>query len=287
MTSSSIVLQLVYCTLLALLGIPSNAITIRVVAKRRRKTSTQIFMLVLAITDLFVCIIAPLTWFIFAAIGKVYTDNLCIVLNVSSTVSLMQSLLIGMMIALDRYLLVCRPFSKYITGRRAIVMSITCLAASILLSLPMSAAKMMTFDHGVFRCEILVKPSSGPPSTISRKLGVLSTGENDCCMSNQDVVAKVESSNSISPCERRVTNMMLVITTVFVLTWLPTIVVYIIPASNLVLIASRNKALYLFFYFLGVTIYISNAINPFVYVLMNPSFRKEVLIELRCRCNWK
>lgn len=87
----------------------------------------------------------------------------------------------------------------------------------------------------------------------------------------------------LTPADRQATNMMLVITAVFVITWIPAIVATIVPATVLVEIASRNSHLYLFVVFLKHTVYISNAVNPLVYGFMNNRFRKECLNELRCR----
>ncbi|XP_030848347.1 uncharacterized protein LOC115926885 [Strongylocentrotus purpuratus] len=87
----------------------------------------------------------------------------------------------------------------------------------------------------------------------------------------------------LTPADRQATNMMLVITAVFVITWIPAIVATMVPATVLVEIASRNNHLYLFVVFLKHTVYISNAVNPLVYGFMNTRFRKECLNELSCR----
>lgn len=425
----TVILSLIFFSLLAFFGIPLNAVTLRVMVKRRRKTSTQIFIIVLAMTDLFVCVSMPLLWFIFTPTNMFFTDISCKTITFVSIVSLFQSFFIGATIALDRYFLICRPHSRFMTTRRGIAITMACFVISLISAFVMSYyTKAELHDNDVFKCtvpkgyiglvletilisvivvcgglivvlywrvyralrrqrRIRVENDLNIPSnhgqhgefsmthqdstrtdietaswknteTTRIKTAVTSPSEKVATSLNSengsemnrfgalesqrhddvdnvihesistleiDTVHDVGTSRAqlppnlqataqntkspsksnvgviltrhqnahigdaarppigLTPADRQATNMMLVITAVFVITWLPAIVATIVPATALVKIASRNSHLYLFVVFLKHTVYISNAVNPLVYGFMNTRFRKECLDVLRCR----
>eukprot|EP00057_Strongylocentrotus_purpuratus_P022543 XP_011677017.1 PREDICTED: gastrin/cholecystokinin type B receptor-like [Strongylocentrotus purpuratus] len=422
----TVILSLIFFSFLACFGIPLNAVTLRVMVKRRRKTSTQIFIIVLAMTDLFVCVSMPLLWFIFTPTNMFLTDISCITITFVSIVSLFQSFFIGATIALDRYFLICRPHSRFMTTRRGIAITVACFLISLVLAFVMSYyTKAKLHDHDVFQCtvpngyiglaletimiavivvcgglivvlywrvyralrqqrRIRVENDLNIPSnhgqngefsmthkdstrtdietaslkntettriktavtSLSKKVATSLKSENGTeigrCGALEskrhddvenvihesistleiDTVHDVGTSRArlppnlqaatdspsksnvgivltrhqnahigdaarppirLTPADRQATNMMLVITAVFVITWIPAIVATMVPATVLVEIASRNNHLYLFVVFLKHTVYISNAVNPLVYGFMNTRFRKECLNELSCR----
>ncbi|XP_011661506.2 uncharacterized protein LOC105437029 [Strongylocentrotus purpuratus] len=408
--------------------------------KRRRRTSTQTFIIILACFDLFLCVFAFI-----AVIGLSITDEIfslksCRGVYSICIVSVMQSLLVMTAIAADRYSTVCYPHRKRLTTRSTCLVAGVCLAISTMfattiginvravqasygdlvhrcymapdswgisfkkgmiglaalcivavillylmvywklrkhrrvqaglgsnlvqgdstrtkqcLSVPQS--RMKSQDVGVGETERTVLDQREKPSCAGKVATVSSTVHGKCqdkrvileasfieqressqlpttmpkmkqnLIYNEgnindrnqlsdsiarQLVKSPEANNavpsfkldkrhkgnglegirvgSISRSERQATNMMLVVTIILVVSWCPSIVSFATSNQDLVHVAKSKPALYVVIYLLKFTVFISNAINPFVYTFMNKRFREESWQELRrccCLLRWQ
>lgn len=428
--------MLVFFNLLFLLGVPGNLLTIRIMTKRRRKTSTQTFIIILACFDLFVCVFAFI-----AVIGLSITDEIfslksCRGVYSICIVSIMQSLLVMTAIAADRYSIVCYPHRKRMTTRSTYLVAGGCLAISTMFATTIginTRAVQASDGDLVHRCYMApdswgisfkkgmiglaalcivavillylmvywklrkhrrvqaglgsnleqddsssTKQCFSVPQSRTKPQDVLGVGETErtvldqrekpSCAGNVATVSstvhgkcqdkrvileasfieQMESSQlptemptikqnliynegnendgnqlsdsiarqlvktpkgnnavpsfkldkrpsgnglegirgvgSISRSERQATNMMLVVTVILVVSWCPSIVSFATPDQDLVYIAKSKPVLYVVIYLLKFTVFIGNAINPFVYTFMNKRFREESWQELRRCC---
>ncbi|XP_054765621.2 uncharacterized protein LOC129272506 [Lytechinus pictus] len=151
----TVIISLTFFSILAFFGIPLNTVTLRVMLKRRRKTSTQIFIIILAITDLFVCIVTPMLWYILVPTNMFFTDVSCMTITFIAVFSLHQSIFIGATIALDRYFLICRPYSQFMTKKRVIAIMVACLIFSFILAFLIAYySKARLYENNVFKCDL-------------------------------------------------------------------------------------------------------------------------------------
>ncbi|XP_041477385.1 uncharacterized protein LOC121425406 [Lytechinus variegatus] len=151
----TVIISLTFFSILAFFGIPLNAVTIRVILKRRRKTSTQIFIIILAMTDLFVCIVTPMLWYILVLTDMFFTDISCMTITFIAAFSLLQSIFIGATIALDRYFLICRPYSQFMTKKRVIAIMVACLIFSFILAFLVAYhSKARLYKNNAFKCDL-------------------------------------------------------------------------------------------------------------------------------------
>nr|XP_054765621.1 uncharacterized protein LOC129272506 [Lytechinus pictus] len=151
----TVIISLTFFSILAFFGIPLNAVTLRVMLKRRRKTSTQIFIIILAMTDLFVCIVTPMLWYILVPTNMFFTDVSCMTITFIAVFSLHQSIFIGATIALDRYFLICRPYSQFMTKKRVIAIMVACLIFSFILAFLIAYySKARLYENNAFKCDL-------------------------------------------------------------------------------------------------------------------------------------
>ena len=122
--------------LVFVLGVPGNALIIRVFAKKRRKTSTHVFILGLAIADLYVCITtaAMIAYWFFEY--NIESPWMCQGGYYSIVLGVYYSLFVTTVIAVERYYAVCKPHDKIVTPFRARVAMILSVVAAAVVSAP-------------------------------------------------------------------------------------------------------------------------------------------------------
>lgn len=119
-----------------LLGVPGNALIIRVFAKKQRKSSTHIFILGLAIADLYVCLATAALvayWFFEYSIDNPWV---CQGGYFSIVLGVYFSLFVTTVIAVERYYAVCRPLDKVVTPFRARLAMFLSVLAAVIVSAP-------------------------------------------------------------------------------------------------------------------------------------------------------
>ena len=122
--------------LIFLLGVPGNALIIRVFAKKQRKSSTHIFILGLAIADFYVCLTTAALiayWFFEYDISSPWV---CQGGYYSLVLGVYYSLFVTTVIAVERYYAVCKPHEKIVTPFRARVAVVLSVVAAAFVSAP-------------------------------------------------------------------------------------------------------------------------------------------------------
>ena len=130
--------QLSY-NIVLLIGIPGNLIIMKVYSVKSPRSSAHIFIIGLAIADLFVSLLRP--FYIVLSIPSLtylpHTNTaLCRIPRFISTVSVYSSVFLTSAVAIDRYYCVCRPHERKMTPYRAKLMVSACLILSLIVSLP-------------------------------------------------------------------------------------------------------------------------------------------------------
>lgn len=119
-SSMELIATLAILSVVSLVGIIGNALVIFVYAQKNDKQTATLFILILASTDLVVClVIVPFTIFLEAAYWHLSVDFLCKSYFVMSTTNTIFGSVLISAIAVDRYLCICHPFSRIMTVPRA------------------------------------------------------------------------------------------------------------------------------------------------------------------------
>nr|XP_054766929.1 uncharacterized protein LOC129274098 [Lytechinus pictus] len=154
---------LVFFILVFLLGVPGNILTIRIKTKRRRKTSTQTFIIILACADLFLCVFAST-----AVVGLSITDELfsakaCRGVYTICVASVVQSLLMMTSIAADRCAIMCFPHRKRLDTKYTCLVAGGCLVISTMFAITIGLnTTVQSYGGLVHRCYV-VSGSWGMP----------------------------------------------------------------------------------------------------------------------------
>ena len=159
--------QVVYNTLL-LVGIPGNLIIMKVYYDKSPRCSAHIFIISLAIADLLVSLLRPLSIYVNVPENAHLMNSseaLCRALRIITVVSMYTSVFLTTAVAFDRYYCVCRPHDRKMTPFRAKIMVILSFILSILVSIP------NWFSHGIVKTPIgtVCTRLSGPVLTVIQK----------------------------------------------------------------------------------------------------------------------
>lgn len=113
----AIIVVIVMLALFSLAGTIGNALVIYVYSRKREKTTTTIFILTLAGTDFFTClIIIPYTIAVEYVAKKIKYDSACKIYQFLITSNVPFSAFIMVVIAFDRYLKICRPWNHILNA---------------------------------------------------------------------------------------------------------------------------------------------------------------------------
>ena len=128
---------IVFLIFIAITGIPGNLLIIGVFGskKKTKKTSTDVFIIGLAITDMTFCLITPLNIYLLITKYDIQSLPLCFAGFFSTYFSVYNSMLMCLAIAFDRYLAISRPHKKLLTPVKATFIVVTCMVASTLINL--------------------------------------------------------------------------------------------------------------------------------------------------------
>ena len=125
----------IFLFLIAVAGIPGNLLIIGVFGSKKKKTSTDVFIIGLAITDLTFCLISPLNIYLLIKEDEIQSLSLCFAGFFSMYYSTYDSILLCLAIAFDRYFAISRPHQKLFTPLKATMIVVTCMLASTLINL--------------------------------------------------------------------------------------------------------------------------------------------------------
>ena len=124
-----------FLLLIAITGIPGNLLIIGTFGCKKKKTSTDVFIIGLAITDVTFCLISPLNIYLLIKKDDVQNLTLCFAGFFSMYFSVYNSILLCLAIAFDRYFAISRPHKKLFTPIKATLIVVTCMVASALINL--------------------------------------------------------------------------------------------------------------------------------------------------------
>ena len=119
----------VFVTIMMILGTVGNILVIYVYRKRFRKTSSNYFIVSMAIFDLLACLIGmPTELYDLRNSYTFYSSTVCKVFRYTSSVTVYGSVIILIEIAVDRYFKICHPLMII----EIIKIKIMCIAAGVL-----------------------------------------------------------------------------------------------------------------------------------------------------------
>lgn len=123
-----------YLMTFSLAGSVGNAFVIYIFSRKREKSTTTLFILVLAMTDFFTClVIIPFTIYYEVMEKRVNSNVQCKVYQFLITTNIPFSAFIMVLIAFDRYFKICRPWNQCLNIRmsKKIVIAVLLFALSL------------------------------------------------------------------------------------------------------------------------------------------------------------
>lgn len=134
-----------YLMTFSLAGSVGNAFVIYIFSRKREKSTTTVFILVLAMTDFFTClVIIPFTIYYEVMAKKINSNVQCKVYMFFITSNIPFSAFIMVLIAFDRYFKICRPWNQCLDIR----MSKKIVIAVLIFALSLGIIPSLT--HGVY-----------------------------------------------------------------------------------------------------------------------------------------
>ncbi|KAJ8033393.1 Rhodopsin, GQ-coupled [Holothuria leucospilota] len=140
----------IFIVVIAVVGVPSNILVIKVYFRRAKTSSTFVFISFMAISDLVRCGVMPLE---IGAILSTVTDTkqkLCESKFFTSVTLAMLSLLTTAVVGFDRYMAVCWPHTKRLNVYKSLILSTTCLSVFIILSAILTFGAGMSSEENEF-----------------------------------------------------------------------------------------------------------------------------------------
>ncbi|XP_071476452.1 uncharacterized protein [Diadema antillarum] len=129
-----------YQVVLFVIGVPGNALIILTYGKRRSQSGNCVFLVALALADIGVCLMAPVVIvhyvYYYNSPGNVfckfryYTNHGLIYVSRFLTIA----------VAVERYLAVCKPFSKRLGPRGAAIVALICVPLGYTMTIPIALA---------------------------------------------------------------------------------------------------------------------------------------------------
>lgn len=134
-----------YLMTFSLAGSVGNAFVIYIFSRKREKSTTTVFILVLAMTDFFTClVIIPFTIYYEVMAKRINNNVQCKVYMFLITSNIPFSAFIMVLIAFDRYFKICRPWNQCLDIR----MSKKIVIAVLIFALSLGIIPSLT--HGVY-----------------------------------------------------------------------------------------------------------------------------------------
>ena len=116
----AIIVVICMLVIFSIAGTVGNALVIYVYSRKREKATTTIFILTLAGTDFFTClIIIPYTIVVEYVAKRIQYDSACKIYQFLITSNVPFSAFIMVIIAFDRYLKICRPWNHTLDAKMA------------------------------------------------------------------------------------------------------------------------------------------------------------------------
>ena len=140
-----VVFQIVFYVCVIVLGIPGNGLILRVYWTKsgtgvgtNNNTSTFTFVKALAVSDLIVCLFRFRNLaYLHAALTDKPVSSAILYLEIPDKIAICFTVVVTGVIAFDRYDCVCRPYSRLLNHRRALVAAVGCGVFVIVANAPL------------------------------------------------------------------------------------------------------------------------------------------------------
>ncbi|XP_063965827.1 gastrin/cholecystokinin type B receptor-like [Lytechinus pictus] len=128
--------NLTYYLAIVVFGCPGNAVIVQAYAWKKRKTSTDIFIMAQGMVDFIACVFTPTT-LIRSTFRSLITVSVCRFASLAGNATALASLLMTAVISIDRYTAVCRPLRRRVTTTWvSISVAIACVVISSAITIP-------------------------------------------------------------------------------------------------------------------------------------------------------
>ena len=279
--------------LIVLFVFVGNCLTLLVMLlNRRMRTIPNMFVASLAVSDLLIGVnIGPLSIAALVTSHWPFKDTTCKFQGSLAFTLCFASIHTLVLMAVNRYYRIVKPtkYRRYFTKKKTLIMILVSWFYSVCAPLiyVLSESKMALFHPSKFLCFIRIQDTAflacclllyiGIPTCviIFSYLRIFTTVRHH----NSNLHRPGNPISSVNVEEVKVARTILVIVLFFNLCWIP-----ILTIDFLDTIFQRwifPPEAYMAYTFLAT---ISSALNPFIYGVLNKSFRKNYLNVLRCRC---
>lgn len=130
------IILLLYLGAIFLIGVPGIILVLRVYFKRAKSSGTFVFISFVAIADLIVCLSTPLPAIFVATAANHPRRIICKTQTGIFVACSVLSLVSSAVVAFDRYVAVCRPYSKRLSVRTSLILSMECFMISLICGVP-------------------------------------------------------------------------------------------------------------------------------------------------------
>lgn len=128
----------IYLILLMITGVVGNTIVLYIYKFMFKRSTSRIFILSLATFDLITCLLGMPYHILDMIYPYLFVwDTVCRVLSFALTFTILASIFILDLIAIDRYRKICRPFEKQLSGMGSKIMSWVTVLIAIISAIPM------------------------------------------------------------------------------------------------------------------------------------------------------
>ena len=250
------------------------------------KYSMGILMLTLAVCDTVLNLICLIRYIIYFLVdGKYFDANMIVtVVNLLRLIFSCLSILLMLAFSLNRYALVCKPFSHHrITSRKSTIIQIIILAViAVIASIPRFLFYSFRMTSRIFKICAIIRTVMiyFIPPIITLVLTILVIIE---LKRSHGALGASSVSTGARQGERNITRSMVVTIMAFVLLVFPSGIIYfgsLIISKNVISL----KTFYLTYRTLLLFYYTNHSINIFIYTLFLPKFRSTLFGIFKCNC---
>ena len=255
----------------------------------RLRTTTNLYIIALAVTDLLSAIfVMPIGIGVLITGEWMFGEAICQLHAFFSLFVIFTSPVTMGLTAVNRYVRICRSTQQYdrlFSAKKSLLLlaivwfSVVCYAAVPRLA----GLQAYEFVPGYAQCTVAHLSETGKTIHYCIVLIFFFLTPLIATLFSYIRVAKVirqhniNASSSISSNEIKISKSLFAVVFAFMICWIPFWIIVVLRRFKLVATMPRSVELLCLFFF-----YLSNAINPFIYAGMNPVFRKEFRNLLCC-----
>ncbi|KAJ8044786.1 Apelin receptor [Holothuria leucospilota] len=286
-------LDLTFLIMFVLVGSFGNILVIAVYVKnlRRKQSTANHFLCSLALTDLTVCMALVPTHIYMEVVMMTRQINYleCKITMVFWLQTLLCSSWILVGISVDRYYSLCKPFDMAIQMKLVKRILFCIWLFSVLVALP----AMVYYDgpgcsyipqQGTYLRILLVLWNSTLTLFLPITIIICAYLRIFCLLSKRNRTAKFQLGRGRLMHHTRyvVAKRLLLVICVYMLCWLPRTILELFFAISKHTFSHLNFGVYLFTW---IVPYMNSVLNPVLYSMINPSFRKQCWEILTCDCS--